>query len=372
MKELYGAIDDHIQQYEEGSITISDDIYFSMHGTVKQITHYILSKYVGGQIDKVTKHRKPFRNIGNSIVDLEWRAKNIDRKSIEGHATDGDYLFSLVVNKELQQWMKDNNFGQVIDDFQRKESEYGSVLMKKTETRDDLLIQPVNWSTMAVDARDIENGLKIDKNFLSSLELKAKRGVWDDVVIDEVLEAAKKAHKSESGEKRIEVFDIEGQFEARTVYPDDYEDDDAAGDEIGLYNVIVAQVKNKKYTLYRTKLKASRFKHKARKAVEGRDFGLGVWEEIFESQIWTNEAVIDEREALNLAGKVVVKTNKKNVPSALSLVNGEIIDLEADEFFEAVQLRPQAMPEFQRVVDAWFVNTQRDQSGYPGITGEEP
>jgi DNA-binding transcriptional ArsR family regulator len=84
--------------------------------------------------DPKTGLRRPFRNIGNFIVDLEWRAKNIDRKSIEAHDKDGDFLFSLIVNKELQQWMQDNNFVATIDDYQRKKSEYGSVLLKKTET----------------------------------------------------------------------------------------------------------------------------------------------------------------------------------------------------------------------------------------------
>src|ERR1043166_7568149 len=161
MKELYSLIDDPIQPYQQGTIPLSGYISFSMSRTVKQITHYILSKYMEGgadNIDPVTGQRRPFRNIGNSIVDLEWRAKNIDRKSIEAHATDGDYIFSLIVQKELQQWMKDNGFGEVIDDFQRKESEYGSVLLKKTEPRDELLIQPVHWTTMSVDPRDIENG----------------------------------------------------------------------------------------------------------------------------------------------------------------------------------------------------------------------
>ena len=53
-------------------------------------------------------------------MDIEWRAKNIDRKSIEAHELDGDYVFSLMVNKEVQQWMKTNNFGKTIDDYQRK------------------------------------------------------------------------------------------------------------------------------------------------------------------------------------------------------------------------------------------------------------
>ena len=88
-----------------------------MRQTVRQITHYIMSRYMDGgsndNKDPQSGKRRPFRNIGNAIVDLEWRAKNIDRKSIEAHATDGDYLFSMVVNKETQQWMKDNNFGKI-------------------------------------------------------------------------------------------------------------------------------------------------------------------------------------------------------------------------------------------------------------------
>lgn len=42
MKEFYGLIDEHLAQYENGTVTISDDIEFSMRQTVRQITHYIL------------------------------------------------------------------------------------------------------------------------------------------------------------------------------------------------------------------------------------------------------------------------------------------------------------------------------------------
>jgi hypothetical protein len=37
-------------------------------------------------------------------------AENIDRKSIEAHATDGNYIFALVVQKEPHQWMKEEDF----------------------------------------------------------------------------------------------------------------------------------------------------------------------------------------------------------------------------------------------------------------------
>jgi hypothetical protein len=52
--------------------------------------------------------------------------------------------------------MKDNNFGKTIDDYQRKRSEYGSVLLKKTETAGELIIEPVKWDhTHQIDSEYI-------------------------------------------------------------------------------------------------------------------------------------------------------------------------------------------------------------------------
>ena len=59
MKALYAAIDVHMKNYEDGTITISGDIEHSMHQTVRQITHYILSRYMGGQTDELDR-RLPF------------------------------------------------------------------------------------------------------------------------------------------------------------------------------------------------------------------------------------------------------------------------------------------------------------------------
>jgi hypothetical protein len=370
MKEFYAEIEDHLKEYESGTITISEDIEFSMRQTVRQITHYIMSKYMGGQLDPQGR-RKPFRNIGNSIVDLEWRAKNIDRKSIEAEELDGDYIFALIVNKELQQWMKTENFGKTIDDYQRKKSEYGSVLLKKTETADELKIEPVKWEHTAVDPRDIGGGTKVEKNYLSPLDLKKKKGIWTETTdgessIDLVIEAAKKQKKS-NGESRIEILDVEGEFEKSDLYPEGEEDE-----TIALYNVIYAVVQNKKYCLYINELSESRFKHDKRKETEGCDFGVGVWQELIEPQIWTNEAVIGEKVAMDLAGKVVLITNKKDLPSGAELLDGETIELDGDEYLKSLQLMPSALPEFQNQIDNWFVNLQRDQSAYPGVTGEEP
>jgi hypothetical protein len=74
---------------------------------------------------------------------------------------------------------------------------------------------------------------------------------------------------------------------------------------------------------------------------------------------------------MDLAGKVILKTNK-DLPSGAALLDGEVVELDDGQFLESLQLMPSALPEFQNQVDNWFLNMQRDQSAYPGVTGEEP
>jgi hypothetical protein len=58
MKEFYAEIDDQLKEYENGTITISENIDFSMRQTVRQITHYTMSKYMNKQTDEQGR-RKP-------------------------------------------------------------------------------------------------------------------------------------------------------------------------------------------------------------------------------------------------------------------------------------------------------------------------
>lgn len=361
-KDLSAKLDDHASAYENGTVTIADNIDFSTRDTVRQVIHYSLSKYMGGQVDEYGR-RMPFQNIGNFIVDLEWRAKNIDRKHIRGVAKDGDWLYSLVVNKELQQLLFEMNFGKVIDDYQRKKTEFGAVLMKKTETGGNLVIEPVQWNNLIVDQHDILGGIKIEKNFLSLLDLEKKANLWTYESENDLSAFIQQLKKRKEG--RGEVWDVEGEFTEAEVMGE-------GSEELGIWNLIIGIAGNKKYPLFAKKLKESRYKYDMRKAVEGRDFGVGVWEEMFEPQIWINEAVISEKEAMDIAGKVIIRTSKKNIPAALLLRNGEMLEMSNEDKFEPVSLSPQSLPKFENIIARWFQNAQRDQSAYPGVTGEQP
>jgi len=88
-------------------------------------------------------------------------------------------------------------------------------------------------------------------------------------------------------------------------------------------------------------------------------------EECFRTTDAINEAELDEREAMSIAGKVVVKTNKKNVPSALTIRNGEIIELEPTSSLMPYRSRRRRCPNFQTAWTHGFLNMQRDQSASP-------
>lgn len=369
MKRFISSIETFVDEYETGHVNIAGNLTIRVKKIIQQVTYYIMSRYTDLKEDNVDERgvRLPFRNIGNAIVDLEFRAKNIDRKAIEPQAIDGDWIFSLILKKELFQFLKDENFGVSIDKYQRKKSEYGSVLLKKTGPEDDIDIDVVQWSNMIIDPNDIKKGIKIEKYYLLPSEIINKKDVWTEQSEGEngIATLIRKYKAQNILNRRIEVWDIEGEFDDGIFAETDTE-------TYKFYNVIVGVLGNEKIVLHKKEIKESRYKHDKRKEVEGIDWGMGVWQECFEPQIWTNDAVISEKEVMNIAGKVIVATNKKNIPSALTIYNGETIELGAEEFYKPISLAPTTLPEFQNQIDNWFINLQRDQSAYPAVTGEAP
>lgn len=363
-KDFIKDITNAISLFENGTVIISDNIRHSARQTIRQITHYILSEYMNGNIDEQGR-RKGFRNIGNAIVDIEWRATNIDRKNIVPRATDDDHVFAMVVREELRNWMKENNFGEIIDNIRRKEIEYGSVIVKKTVNDGVLKIEELDFENVIFDALDLDEGVKIETSYLSPYQLNKKRGIWEN--IDEAIESADKNREddNDSTDNRVKVLDIQGYF------PAVYFDEEADEGVYKLYNVILTE-SDGEYLYHWHDEVESNYKVHSRKSAPQRALGLGVWEELFEEQIGINEAVIQEKIAQDYAGRVIPRTNKQDLPgNASDFEDGQIIFLDDGEYFDTVVLNPGNMPEYQRQMDNWFLNAQRRTSTYNAISGEE-
>jgi hypothetical protein len=364
-KDLYARLDEDEKNYRTSTIKLWDSIDFSQYETLKQAGYFILSRYMSGQTDELGR-LKPFRQLSNGVVEIEFRAKNIDRAHISYKATDGDYGFALAVRKELQEWMEVSDFGTYIDDYQRKKAQFGTTITKVNEYDDSLTFTVCDWQNLIVNPRDIKNGDIAEDREMTLRELEDMRGKWDDV--DKAIDAAK-CEKYDKNGKAVTVRDGQGYFRA-SYFTGDEKDTD-----IKLYYFICAVINEKKYLMHYHELKKPVYVvSRPRKKIEGRSLGMGIIEELFNPQIFTNESVIAEKFAMDIAGKVITATNKKTpIPSALQLLDGEIIEIDkqAGEYFEPIALGAGVnFPEFQKQIDNWFNITQFDQSITDALRGE--
>jgi hypothetical protein len=105
----------------------------------------------------------------------------------------------------------------------------------------------------------------------------------------------------------------------------------------------------------------------------GRGLGRGIIEDSEEAQVWTNDAVINEKNVMDLAGRVIMKTTSKTLTNnLLTMDNGKIINIEDGEELEALNIAPSALGEFQQQIQRWQSQADNSASTYDANTGKQP
>lgn len=361
--------------YTDGSIEITGGLTFSQYQTLRTIDFYTNSKYLNGNKDGLGREI-PFFNIVNTMVDTAVVATDIDTKDIVVEADDeASYVKSFLFNHEIQNWMKEANFAKTLNEMGETRARYGGVVIKKRiedygDEKGVLKIEVVDWKNLVTDPVDFENGIKIEKHYLTPYEVRQKKDIWENTE-DAINLYAQKGYTKVS--ERLEVWEVEGMF------PVDYLDDDAEcsdGDVDYSLQRHFFCVKGKKTThLYWEEIKDSQYKYLPWKVVAGRALGRGVVEEGDEAQVWTNDAAQKEQMAMELAGKIVLKTNSKKIGNNVNTEhdNGSIMVLEDNKDVNVLNLLPAGViPEFQALQQKWWSQYERATSSYDAVRGETP
>lgn len=359
--------------YEGGTIEITDGLPFSQYSTLRTIEFYSNSKFTGSRGNKLPNGReKPFYNIVNTMVDTAVVATDIDTKDIRVESErEQDFDKSFLYNHEIQKWMKESNFAKTLNEMGETRARYGGVLVKKTEEeKGKMELQVVQWKNVITDPVCLEEGVIIEKHYLSPMQLRKKKEVWENV--DEAIKLfAKKGYTN--ADTKCEIWEVHGEF------PESYCDEDGEcvmkeGEEY--YNQVhFYAVKGEKYVhLYWEEEKEMPYKYLAWKKASGRSLGRGVVEEGEESQVWTNDAVEKEQAAMELSGKVIMKTNSKKIGNNLmtDMENGSIVVLEDGKELEVLNLLTGALPQFQNLIQKWWSQYERVTSSYDAVRGETP
>lgn len=352
-----------VKSYEEDKIEIVEGLLYSQYETLRRIEFYWNSKYTSGQTDELGRV-KPFYNISKFRVNVATRATDLDIKDVKVTSDDpDDRVRSLVFNKEIYNWMKGVNFGRTLNIAGQTRAKYGGVLVKKVEKDGDLDIQVVEWKNVITDQVDIIGGTIIEKHYMSPVELANKRDVWSNVE-----EAIKKCSgKDENKTNKIVVYEVHGEF------PETYSPDYENGDPYTFRKMMFILAGNEaNIPLYYEEEKELPYKYLAWDKISGRGLGAGIVEDGFEAQQWTNDAIIAEKNVMDLSGKIFIKTNSENLGSNIhtDADSGQIFQLEDGEDANVLQLMPNSLPQFQNLVEKWNTQYERQTNTFDSVSGE--
>jgi hypothetical protein len=371
MRTIFTEIQQFVNEYEDGSINLIDGLEFNQGQKLREIEFYSNSKYLNGDTDELDRE-KPFFNIVNANVDVAVVATDIDTKdiSIQSPSRQG-YGKSFVLRKEVGKWMRSRkvNFAETLNDMGETRARYGGVLVKKCEEDGELRIDVIVWKNSVTNPENISKGTKVERHWMTALDLMKKRGVWEDDAIDEALEMCRKAKKN--GYK-VEVLEIEGEF-AKSCYTEDESDDDDYS--LQCY-YLIADAKHE-IVLYSEELKESRYKYLPwkKRPSNPEGLGIGVVEEGMQAQIWTNDSVLMERNIMDLAGKAVPWTDDPKLEGRNTITeidNGTMISVQQGRKVGLLNLTPQSLPQFQTLIERWQKQYDRAVAITDSLRGETP
>lgn len=357
-------IKDKMELWERGNVQITEGLTFNAHQTIKKIIFYTESKYESGQRDRRGK-LKPFFNIVNFRVNVATRATDLDTKDIQIVADEPQFMpMSFLLQKEVYNWMKDSNFAQTLNEMGQTRAKFGGVLVKRCIEQEEgqgeeLELEVVDWRNVIVDPSNPDN-IVIEKHYLNENELAEKDGVWEG--IRDAIDIVRK-----SPEKKLEVFEVTAEL------PEAYAPE--GGDEY-TYRIQKFIVYNKArggkaVTLYHEFLDEFPYKYLAWEKINGR-LGRGIVEDGFEAQQWTNDAVIKEKEAMELGSKVIFKSTDPTIQNNIlsEVENGQIIKIAQGSDLAIANTITNNLPEFRQLIQAWDSQLEKTTSTFNAVTGE--
>jgi hypothetical protein len=361
------------------TIELVDGLKFGQKNLIKTIEFYRNSKYLNGQKDELGRD-KPFMQVLNGICDVENAAKDTDTKDIQITSDDANhYLESWLLSKDIYVWMKETNFAKTLNDMRDTHTVYGSLLVKKVLKDGELTLELPEWKNTLTDQVNIIKGAIIETHWMTASEV-AKMSEWKNV--DAVIEKLSKGGSS----KRLPVYEVRGEF-TKATYKDamgeKYSKNDEKEFSYQLYyiagNPVESGTKDSFETyevLYCEDNTERVYKYLARKPKAGRDFGVGVFEEGEEAQVWTNDAVLKQARAMEYTTKVIGQSASKKLKGRNLLTetdDGTILETEVDKPITALNLLPSGgLQQYNALITQWYDNLQKQTSAYSAQRGDTP
>lgn len=181
MNNIFAQIRQEIRDFTNNYIQIVEGYTFNQYQTIKKCHLYYNSKFVSGDID-ASGRKKIFKNICKSACKVATRFLNFDTKDIRLiNSNPNNEIATLLLEKELKQWMKTNRVAVTLNKIATNAPIYGSVVLKKTKKSAEVVDLRRLFLDPTVESIDKSRFITIEHNLTpTQLRAKAKDG-WENV-----------------------------------------------------------------------------------------------------------------------------------------------------------------------------------------------
>jgi hypothetical protein len=323
---------------------------FNHVDTLKLIDLYYNSKYKTGQYD-VLGYRKFFYNIVKPACDIATKFIDLDTKDIilipEGN---DDELKVWFMQKKLKQWLKDTDFGSLLNEIAFDLPKYGSVVIKKGKKEwKKVNLQNLRFDTSVSSLKNSPYVYEV----LSMARHEVDEMNWDTTDLY--------ARGDDPTLLIYDCYERKGSKWKRIVYGDLY----SSKKHGGINRAVESEINDKtdyygSTILYEETVSELPYRELHWERVPGRWLGYGFVEYLEENQIATNEAENLERKGLMFTSLKLYQTRDESIGGSnilTSTQNGQILKIDSE--ITPISMEERNLGAFNNTRSNWVSNTER-------------
>lgn len=365
------TVNKEIEDFRSKQIQIVPGLFFNQYDTLNRIFFYYNSKFASGDTDD-EGDRKYFYNIVKNPCKVFSKAIDFDTKNIRLLTTGGgDPLKTWFMERDLKFWMRDKQFGKILNRIFKELPIYGSVVLKIVKGTPYFVDLRNFVVQQSADSLDKSNFI-VETHNLTVPEFRriGKEMGWKQTDMDKTIE---EFHKMKDT-SHIRLFERYGEVEEIS----------ATGTKSYPYKrVFIADVGVDEYdqqtrmivTHTGVELSSEEWEeHPYREfhaeKMAGRWLGIGVVETLFEPQIRQNEIANLQTKTSYWAALRIFQTRDPAINRNLmtDVRNGEVMSVDSE--ITQIDMSDRNLAFFNEETAKWLRNRDELTFSYDVVQGE--
>jgi len=197
--EYLKQINQEIEDFQSRRIEVVPGLFFNQYNIVNTAHFYYNSQFMTGSVDQ-DGDRKFFYNIVRNPCKVFTKAIDFDTKNIRLlTAGGGDSTKTWFMERDLKYWMRDKQFGKVLNRIFTELPIFGSVVIKIVDGEPHFIdLRHFVVHQGANTLKDSNYIVEIHDYSISEFRKVGKEMGWDKAKVDETVELFRKMKKANS------------------------------------------------------------------------------------------------------------------------------------------------------------------------------